>query len=153
MGRHSHQHKKGSIVGTESIHTLTTEQCRDIAKAVVSHRPERLLDYTVGSGRIIITAVREGGRHEALGEWHLDILGNTPTLLVTIGDTLYAEMLPGGLSIHWRQIVQGLSDWAKAVNGIELADLLLHHPELSHLSAAHVMAEADYHPFGGGRAW
>lgn len=137
----------------ESIHALTIEQCRDVAKAVVSHRPERLLDCTIGSGRIIVTAVREGGGHEAWGEWHLDILGNTPTLRITIGDTLYTEMLPGGLSIHWRQIMQSLSDWAKVVNGIELADLLRHHPELSHLSPEHVMAEADYSPFGGGRAW
>lgn len=140
-------------MGTENLHTLTAEQCRDIAKAVVSHRPARLIDSTVGSGRIIVTAVREGGGREAWGEWHLDILGNTPTLRVTIGETLYTEMLPGDLSIHWHQIMQGLSDWVKVVNGIELADLLRHHPELSHLRAEHVMAETDYSPFGGGRAW
>lgn len=138
---------------TESIHTLTAEQCRDIAKATVSHRPQCLLDCTIGSGRIIITAVREGGRREAWGEWHLDILGNTPTLRITIGDTLYTEMLPGGLSIHWHRIMRGLSDWAKAVNGIELACLLRHHPELSHLNAEHIIPVADYSPFGGSHAW
>ena len=140
-------------MGTENIHALTEEQGRDIARAVVSHRPERLLDYTIGSGRIVITAVREGGGYEDLGEWHLDLLGNTPALRVTIGETLYTEMLQGGLNIHWHRIMRGLSDWAKAVNGIELADLLRHHPELSHLSAEHVMAEADYSPFGSGYAW
>ena len=140
-------------MGTENIHTLTAEQCRDIARAIVSHRPERLFDCTIGSGRIIITAVREGGGREDLGEWHLDILGNTPTLRVTIGETIYTEMLQGGLSVHWHRIVRGLSDWVKAVNGIELADILRHQPELSHLRAEHVMPEADYSPFGGGRAW
>lgn len=138
---------------TENIHTLTAEQSRNIAKAIVSHRPERLLDFTIGSGGIIITAVREGRGREDLGEWHLDLLGDTPTLRVTIGETLYTEMLQGGLSIHWHRIMRGLSDWAKAVNGIELAELLRHHPELSHLSAEHVMPEADYSPFGGGCAW
>lgn len=140
-------------MGTENIHALTEEQVRDIARAVVSHRPERLLGYTIGSGRIVITAVREGDGREDLGEWHLDLLGNTPALRVTIGETLYAEMLQGGLNIHWYRIMCGLSDWAKAVNGIELAGLLRHHPELSHLSAEHVMAEADYSPFGSSCVW
>lgn len=140
-------------MGTENIHALTEEQVRDIAKATVSHRPEHLLNYTIGSGRIVITAVRAGGRYDDLGEWHLDLLGNTPALRVTIGETLYTEMLHGGLSIHWHRIMRGLSDWVKAVNGIELANLLRHHPELLHLSVEHVMAEADYSPFGGGRAW
>lgn len=139
-------------MGTENIHTLTEEQVRDVAKAVVSHRPERLVGYTIGSGRIVITAVREWGRREDLGEWHLDLLGNTPALRVTIGETLYTEMLEGGLNIHWHRIMRSLSDWAKAVNGIELADLLRHRPELSHLSAEHVMAAADYSTFGGGCA-
>ena len=97
--------------------------------------------------------MREGGGREDLGEWHLDLLGNTPTLRVTIGETIYTEMLQGGLSVHWHRIVRGLSDWVKAVNGIELADILRHQPELSHLRAEHVMPEADYSPFGGGRAW
>lgn len=140
-------------MGAENIHALTEEQVRDIATAIVSHRPEHLLSYTIGSGRIVITAVREGGGYDDLGEWHLDLLGNTPALRVTIGGTLYAEMLHGGLSIHWHRIMRGLSDWGKAVNGIELANLLRHHPELSHLSAEHVMAEADYSPFGSGCAW
>lgn len=140
-------------MGTENIHTLTEGQVRDIAKAALSHRPERLLGYTIGSGRIVITAVREVGEYEHLGEWHLDLLGNTPALRVTIGGTLYTEMLRGGLNIHWHRIMCGLSDWSKAVNGIELADLLQHHPELSHLSAEHVMAKADYSPFGSGCAW
>lgn len=153
MGRHSHQHRKGAIVGTENIHTLTEGQVRDIAKAIVSHRPEHLLSYTIGSGRIVITAVRKGGGSDDLGEWHLDLLGNTPALRVTIGETFYTEMLRGGLSIHWHRIMRGLRDWAKAVNGIELANLLRHHPELSHLSAEHVMAEADYSPLGGNPAW
>lgn len=134
------------------ISTLTTQQLKDVAKAVTAHRPVELLDVTAGGGNIHIEAISAYGR-TVFGEWDLQLGDGTMFLRVVIDDLLYVEELEERMPLRWDMAMNGLRDWGKAVNAVELRKALSPHPEMAHLIADHLIAPSEYSPLGGYPRW
>ena len=134
------------------ISALTTQQLEDAAKAATAHRPTELLDFTAGGKHIHIEAISADGR-TVFGEWDLQLLDGTIFLRVIIDDILYTKTLDGGPYLYWDQVMNGLRDWGKAVNAVELRRALSSQPEMMHLLADHLISPNEYSPLGGTRAW
>lgn len=137
---------------TQSICTLTKEQKVEIAATLNAHRPLSLYDISAGDKRIHIQALSAGGR-PMKEEWSMEIRGGDMFLSIIVGDNLYQEVLPESTPLRFARALNGLRDWGKAVNAIELEELLRGQPQLMHLQAKHVMDPDDYSPLGGGRSW
>lgn len=135
-----------------SISILTTKQLEDAAKAATAHRPIELLDINAGGGRIHIEAISADGR-TVFGEWGLQLRDGTMFLRVIIDDLLYMEALEEGVPLRWDRAMNGLRDWGKAVNAVELKRALSGHPEMAHLVPDHIISPNEYSPLGGSPAW
>ena len=86
-------------------------------------------------------------------ERNMEIRGGDMFLSVTIGGFLYQEVLRKDMPSRFTHAMNGLRDWGKAVNAIELKELLSGQPQLAHLQAEHVMNPDSYSPLGGERRW
>lgn len=134
------------------ISALTTQQLEDAAKAATAHRPIGLLDVTTGGGYIHIEAISADG-HAVFGEWDLHLHKETMSLRVIVDDILYAETFEGHPYLYWDRVMNGLRDWGKAVNAVELSRALSSQPEMAHLIADHLIAPSEYSPLGGHPRW
>nr|DAG04386.1 MAG TPA: hypothetical protein [Siphoviridae sp. ctyg07] len=134
------------------ISTLTTQQLDDVAKAATAHRPTELLNVTTGGGHIHIEAISTDGR-TVFGEWDLQLRDGTMLLRVVIDDLLYVEALEERMPLRWDRAMNGLRDWGKAVNAVELRRALSSQPEMAHLIADHLIAPSEYSPLGGHPRW
>ena len=130
------------------ISSLTTQQLEDVAKAVTAHRPTELLDITAVGGSIHIEAISADGR-TVFGEWYLQLLDGTIFLRVIIDDILYTKTFERDPYLYWDKVMNGLRDWGKAVNAVELRRALASQPEMAHLIADHLIAPSEYSPLGG----
>lgn len=137
---------------TQGVRTLAKEQTAEIASALNAHRPLSLYDMSTNGSRLHIQALRSGGRPMA-EEWNMEIRGGDMFLSVTIGGFLYQEVLRKDMPSRFTRAMNGLRDWGKAVNAIELKELLSGQPQLAHLQAEHVMNPDGYYPLGGERRW
>lgn len=134
------------------ISALTTQQLEDVAKAATAHRSTELLDVTAGGGSIHIEAISAGGR-TVFGEWDLQLLDGAIFLRVIIDDMLYTKTIESDTYLYWDQVMNGLRDWGKAVNAVELRKALSHQPEMAHLIADHLITPREYSPLGGRPQW
>lgn len=134
------------------ISALTTKQIEDVTKAAAAHRPIELLDVKVEGGRIHIEAISADGRI-VFGEWDIQLRDGTMFLRVTIDDLLYLEALEEHVPLYWDVVMNGLRDWGKAVNAVELRRALSSQPEMMHLLADHLIAPNEYSPLGGNPRW
>lgn len=130
------------------ISALTTKQIEDVIKAAAAHRPIELLDVKVEGGRIHIEAISADGRI-VFGEWDIQLRDGTMFLRITIDDLLYLEALEEHVPLYWDGVMNGLRDWGKAVNAVELRRALASQPEMAHLLADHLIAPNEYSPLGG----
>lgn len=134
------------------ISALTTQQLEDVAKAATAHRPEKLLDITAGGGHIHVEAISHDGRI-VFGEWDLQLRDGSMFLRVIIDDFLYTEVLEERMPMRWDRAMNGLRAWGRAVNACELKMVLAGDPNLTHLSADHLMPPREYSPLGGHPQW
>lgn len=137
---------------TSRISAITTKHLEGIVEAATAHRPAELLKTTAGGGGINIAAISADGR-TTYGEWDLQLSDGTMFLRVIIDDTLYTEAPEEQMPILWDRAMNGLREWSKAVNAVELRRALSSQPEMAHLIADHLMAPSDYSPLGGSPAW
>lgn len=135
-----------------NIPDLGAEDYAEISAALCAHRPLSLFIVSAGNGHANIVAMSTGGARK-LGEWDLVIMRGTAFLRVVVGETEYQETIFRPLSIQFNRVLNGLRDWSKALNALELRTLLCRHPDLSHLNAEHIMDPADYNPLGGAPTW
>lgn len=134
------------------ISSLTTQQLEDVAKAATAHRPTELLDITAVGGSIHIEAISADGR-TVFGKWDLQLLDGTMFLRIIIDDILYTKTFERDPYLYWDQVMNGLRDWGKAVNAVELRRALASQPEMAHLLADHLIAPNEYSPLGGSPRW
>lgn len=132
---------------TENIPQLTATHTSAIAKAVIAHRPEDLIETSVSIEKVHLAAVSRDGY--IYGTWRLKLDGSAMLLQVVIGDVMYAERLTEEVPYRFDRILNGLRLWAKAVNAEELKDFLSQKPHLRHLRPEHTMDPSDYSPIGG----
>jgi hypothetical protein len=124
----------------------------EIASAINAHRPEPLYDIFTSGTHVHIQAMRADG-HPMSDEWNMEVRNGDMFLSIAVDGNLYQEVLPKGTPWRFTSAMNGLRDWGKAVNALELKELLRAHPNLRHLEAGHVMDPNEYSPFGGGRRW
>jgi hypothetical protein len=86
-------------------------------------------------------------------EWNMEIRGEGMFLSVTIGGFIYQEVLRKDMPSRFTRAMNGLRDWGKAVNAIELKEFLSGQPQLAHLQAEHLMDPSGYSPLGVGHIW
>lgn len=137
---------------SQGFPVLAEAQMVEIAAAINAHRPAPLYDVFTSGRRIHIQAMRTDG-HPMSDEWNMEIRSGDMFLSIIVDGTLYQEVLPEGTPLRFIRAMNGLRDWGKAVNALELKELLRAHPNLRHLEAEHVMDPNKYSPFGGERAW
>lgn len=134
------------------ISALTTQQLEDVAKAATAHRPIGLLDITTGGAHIHVEAISADG-HTVFGEWDIHIQKETMSLRVIVDDILYAETFEAPPYMYWDRAMNGLRAWGRAVNACELKAVLAGAPNLTHLSADHLMPPREYSPLDGLPQW
>lgn len=138
-------------MATESIPKLTGTQVRILAKLVVAHRPEDLVEFRVSPGKIDVTAVSRGD--DTLGTWKLELAGSDMLLRVVVGENMYAERIPKEFPDRFDRIAAGLELWVKAVNAEELKAVLSDTPTLEHLNPEHTINPIEYSPIGSRSLW
>lgn len=136
---------------TESVSRLTDAQVTSIAKAVLAHRPEDLIESGIGVGKVYFAATSRIGN--IYGTWRLTLDAGDMLLQVVIRDTMYAERLPKNYPCRFDRIIAGLEQWVKAMNAEELKELIVNNPQLEHLGPEHIMNPSEYSPLGGARKW
>ena len=137
---------------SQSVPALTETHMTEIAATISTHRPAPLCDVFVSGMRIHLQAMRADG-HPMSSEWNMEIRCGDMLLSIVVDGNLYQEILPEGMPLRFTRAMNGLRDWGKAVNALELKELLRGHPNLRHLEAEHVMDPNKYSPLGGERAW
>jgi hypothetical protein len=131
-----------------SIPNLSKEHYAEISAALCAHRPLSRFTISAGNGHANIAALSTGGGRK-LGEWDLVIMRATAFLRVIVGETEYQETIVDPLPIQFNRVLNGLRDWGKALNALELKELLDRYHNLNYLNAEHIMDPADYRPLGG----
>lgn len=135
----------------ENIPQLTAAQTRVIAKTVIDHRPEDLIDAYVGAGKVPLVAISRGG--STYGSWRLEFDGGDALLCVSIGDNMYAERIPEEFPDRFDRITAGLELWVKAVKAGEFKALLSNDPTIGHLNPERTIDPSTYSPTGYAQTW